>query len=801
MSEATNLHDDPERSTVESERGSRVASLRMRAPDRPPDNLPHELSSFVGREEALTEIERLLSSHRLVTLTGPGGSGKTRLALQVGRGLAEAFADGTWIVELASLSDPELVEPAVASALGVREAPGRTLGEQLVEHLRSKMMLLVVDNCEHLIEACAALAGALLGVCPDLRILATSREALGVAGEVCWLVPPLSSPEHPPAAVEELAGCEAVRLFVERANAVVTSFELDEENAPAVAEVCRQLDGIPLAIELAAVRTKVLSVEQISARLDESFGLLRSASRTAPPRQQTLRATMDWGYDLLPEEEKALFRELAVFAGGFTLAAVEEVCGSVEKDDVLELLSRLVDKSLVVVGRWNGEARYRSLEMVRQYASEKLEESKDAEEVRRRHAVWFVALTERAELQGPRQVEWLERLGAEYGNLRAAMCWLLGKGEIATAVRLAWALWYFWLLSREHLGEGRRWVEEILTRSEALPADPRAKALYLGAAVSYGYDSPERIQRLLEESAPLFRLAGNRQGEAIVMGSLAFPLWMQGDVEQAATLLEESVGTLREVGDEWHASFMLAHLGIIYLNRGDRARAERYLEESLVLSRRVGQKFSTCTSLYNLGLIAQAGGDRERAARMYAGGLELAVDMDDKADAAYFMEGLAEVAGERGEPERAVRLFAAAEALLEAAGTPLYVHAHDRALHERAKDALRYRLNETTFEAARAEGRAMTPEGAVAYALDEPLGEEDTRPSAAKAPPDGLTAREAEVIGHLARGKTNKQIAADLVLSVSTVERHVSNIYAKIGARGRAEATAYALSRGITTKH
>ena len=448
------------------------AEPALRTPERPTHNLPLELSSFVGREKELAEVKRLLENNRLLTLTGSGGCGKTRLALAAAGELVEGFADGVWLVELASLADASLVPQAVASTLGVREQTGRSPTESLSDYLGSKRVLLVLDNCEHLVEACAELAEALLHSCPELRILATSREALGITGEVAWLVPSLSLPDlRRLPAVESLYQYESARLFVERTTAVNPTFALTEQNASAVAQVCYRLDGIPLAIELAAARTKVLTVEQIAVRLDDSFGLLSAGSRTAMPRQRTLHATMDWSHELLPDEERALFRRLAVFAGGFTLEAAESVCSGedLERDEVLDLLSHLVDKSLVVAWEVSGEARYRLLETVQQYAWEKLSEPGETERFRERHAGYYLALAEEAEpeLKGAGQVAWLERLEWERDNLRAAMAWLLERGALEEAARLGWALWLFWGI-RAHFAEGRRWMEQALSaRSSA----------------------------------------------------------------------------------------------------------------------------------------------------------------------------------------------------------------------------------------------------------------------------------------------------------------------------------------------
>jgi predicted ATPase len=393
------------------------------------DNLPVELSSFIGREREISEVEGLLAETRLLTLTGTGGCGKTRLALRVAGNLRERFEDGVWWVSLAPLTSPDLTPKSVASALGMHEQPGRSTTEALSDHLRFRDLILVLDNCEHLIEACAALAEALLLCCPNLKILATSREPLGVAGEATWPVPSLSLPtahRRPP--VEELVRYEAVRLFVERAAAARPDFAPTEHNAPVVVEVCRELDGIPLAIELAAARTKVLTIEQIAGRLGDSFRLLTGGSRTVLPRQRTLRATIEWSFELLPEEERTMFRRLSVFAGGFTLEATEEVCsgGGIAEEGVFDLLSRLVDKSLIVTEERDGHARYRMLETVRQYGAEKLRDAGELQVIQQRHADFFLAMAEEAEfgMVGPDQAAWLGRLEEEHDNVRAALGWL-----------------------------------------------------------------------------------------------------------------------------------------------------------------------------------------------------------------------------------------------------------------------------------------------------------------------------------------------------------------------------------------
>ncbi len=443
------------------------------------DNLPLQLTSFIGREREVAEVQRLLAETRLLTLTGSGGAGKTRLALQAAAGLLSEFEDGVWWVELASLTDPVLVPQAIGSALGLRDEAKRPLLDQLGDHLCGKRMLLVLDNCEHLITACATCVDVLLHAAPDLHILVTSREPLAIAGETTYRVPSLNVPdrEHlPPLA--ELAQFEAVRLMVERGAVVLPGFAVTDVNGTAIADICQRLDGIPLAIELAAARIKTLPVEELRARLGDRLRVLTGGSRIALPRHRTLRATLDWSYGLLAEPERILLRRLAVFAGGWTLEAAEVVCGGdgLPEAGVLDHLAGLVDKSLVTLELPDAAGRYRMLETVRQYATERLVESGETDRLRQTHAKFFLELAEEAEpkLFGPEQDAWFARLEAEHSNLRAALEWLDALEEAMQGLRLAGALWRFWEV-RGHLAEGRSWLSEMLRR-----AGPDAEAAAAG---------------------------------------------------------------------------------------------------------------------------------------------------------------------------------------------------------------------------------------------------------------------------------------------------------------------------------
>ena len=529
---------------------------RSEAAPPPGGNLPLETTSFVGRGRELGEVEGLLGRTRLLTFTGVGGAGKTRLALRVAGGLRASFRNGAWWVELASLSGPDLVQRRVASTLGVADSPGRQTSKLLVEYLESKEVLLILDNCEHLVGACASLADVLLRTCPGVRILATSREPLGVAGEVSWPVPPLSLPD---AGLEQTPGellrCEAVGLFIERVRAVAPGFALTRENGPAVANLCARLDGLPLAIELAASRVRMLSAGEISEKLDDRFRFLRG-NRTAVPRHRTLGATIEWSHELLSEKEKVLFRRLSVFAGGWTLSAAEKVCAGdgIGDDEVLELLSCLVDKSLVA--RDGEESRYRMLETVRQYASDRHGESVEREVVHARHARFFLDLAEEAEvhLAGPEQGAWLDLLETEHDNLRAALGWLAERREAERGLRLAAALLRFWWF-RGHLSEGRAQLEGLLDLHPALPIrdEVRAKALHALGIHRHSDDALEdwaMVRSRLQESLELYRKLGDEPRAAAVLQNLGRVNAVLGEWRAAQSALDESLQIGRRLGDD-----------------------------------------------------------------------------------------------------------------------------------------------------------------------------------------------------------------------------------------------------------
>jgi predicted ATPase/DNA-binding CsgD family transcriptional regulator len=784
----------------------------------PQGNLPSETSSFVGRDRELSEIRELLVETRLLTLTGPGGCGKTRLALRVAREAAGEFGNAVWWVDLASLSDPDLVTQAVARVMGVREVPGRSLLGLLIEHLESGEALLVLDNCEHLIEACAALVDALLESCPGLEVLTTSRECLRLYGEVSWLVPPLLVPEEGARSSENLARNEAVRLFAERARAVSPGFALADENALAVARVCERLDGMPLAIELAAASIRVLSPHQILRRLDDRFLLLTSGDRTAPPRNRTLRATVDWSYDLLSEEEQTLFRRLSVFVGGFALEAAEVVCSGagIERGAVLGLLSGLAQKSLLVVvlGGDGSDNRYRMLETIRAYTLEKLDVSGEEATLRDRHAAFFLELAEEAEpeLLGPEQSKWLERLEHEHENSRAALLWLEEQGEVERALRLGSSLRWF----RGLFAEGHSRLSTLLQMPGAqIRTAERAKALHVLGVLTcrhaeYADDAGKyaEARRYQEEALSIYRELGDKRGTAAALNELSRTIGMAtNDLstwESVRPLVEEALSIYRELGDDMHGlALTLLYTGIWNTHLGNAGAARAFLEESLGLFRELEDKMYVGTSMWFLARAQIDEGDHA-AARAHLKEVLETLQPSLYLSSRYrwlnrwffprVLEGVAQLAAAEGEAARALRLAGAATALREAIGVGEVLSF--RAYVERSLEPARRALGEKAGAKAFEEGRALTPEEALSEAR-QALGH-----SAEESPVRGtvrelLSTREVEVLRLVAEGLTDGQVAEKLYISPRTVGVHLRSIYRKLAVPSRAAAVKVAVERGL----
>ncbi len=575
-----------------------------------PNNLPTHLTSFIGRENEIAEIKQDLKEHRLVTLTGSGGTGKTRLSLQVAADVLDLFPNGAWFIELAPLTNPDLIPQSILSAIGIKEQQGKDPLEVLKDYLHDKQTLIVLDNCEHLVSASAKVVNALLRAAPKIKVLASIREALGVRGEVSYPVPSLSlpNPKHLPT-IEGLSQYEAVRLFIDRALLVSPHFEVDKDNAPFIAQICFRLDGIPLTIELAAARVKVLSVDQISKRLDDRFRLLTGGARTALPRQQTLRALIDWSYDILSDTERLLLRQLSVFAGGWTLEAAEEVCSGdgIELYDVLDLLSQLVNKSLVVVmeGLHNRETRYRLLETIRQYAREKLLEHRSGDAIRDKHPAYFVKLVEQAEpeLYRSNQLKWLNHLDDELDNLRMALDWSLAN-DVELGLQIAAIPWRFWQ-ARSYFQELDEWLAQLIERYETVDALHSQTLAVYALCKFYQGDFPATI-RIAEQSLQMARTLSDKQMEAFSLSFLGVFILTQGSVGEGIHLLEQSLALYRALGDKVGQAPTVEWLSI---NSSILERGINYAKECISLYRELGDLTGIANGLRTLARLTLWRGD------------------------------------------------------------------------------------------------------------------------------------------------------------------------------------------------
>ncbi|CAN5648810.1 hypothetical protein BH20ACT10_BH20ACT10_22330 [soil metagenome] len=697
------LEPGPEaRKTFREVLDGRYSPARPPPAEAPLHNLPIPLTSFVGREEEVEAVRSLLENNRLLTIAGPGGSGKTRLAVEAARSLVGGFRDGVWMVELDRIPDDALVAQAVAGVLGVHERRSRPLAETLAEHLRPREEILVLDNCEHVSEGCAVLLRPLLERCPHMRAMCTSREPLRLAGEVVWRIPPLDSPE-------------AAALFVERARSRRPDFEAFEGDQ-AVREICDRLGGIPLAIELAAARAGTLSAAQISARLSDSLRLLTGGDRASTPRQRTLRGSLDWSHAPLDDGERALFRRISAFAGGWSLEAAEEVCSDadLEREDILDLLSHLAERSLVSC-EVSGEARYSMLEPVRQYAREKLEESVEAEEVSRRHAAWCLRLAEEAEpdLMGEGREARLRRLDIEHDNIRAAFAWLLEAREADAALRLGGALGAFWHM-RGHLSEGRRWLEAALEAGEG--AASRRKIARSEAAF-IGWEQGEFGKSLAHgrENLAFARRSGEKADEALALYDLGMAEIHLGNPKRASVMCERAVEIRRGIGDEANLARALHALGLAATAMGNFSRAESLYEEALALSRRAGDFFAVELVLIGFALYALGRGEYRRARDFCAEIAGLSENVEAKHATAAVLHILASASGSEGRAVRAARLWGAAEALRESIGATLTPV--EASFYERHLAAAKSSLDDEEFSSAWAEGREMGAGEAVEYGL------------------------------------------------------------------------------------
>jgi predicted ATPase/class 3 adenylate cyclase/Tfp pilus assembly protein PilF len=733
------------------------------------NNLPLQPTPLIGREKEVSEVCDLLRGDetRLLTLTGPGGTGKTRLALQAAADLLDDFPDGTFIAQLATLTEAELLLPALAETLGVRETAEQPLDESLKDYLKERRLLLVLDNFEQVLEA-APTVTELLAEAPGLKVLATSRAPLGLYGEHVFPVPPLALPDlKSPPPLERLTQYEAVRLFVERARAVKPDFSITNESAPAVAEICVRLDGLPLAIELAAARITMLPPRAMLQRLTSRLKLLTGGARDLPERQRTLRATIEWSHALLDESEQVLFGRLAVFSGGRTLEAIEAICGA-DGDlpvETFEGVSSLLDKSLLRQEEGpGGEPRFVMLETVHEFAREKLGQREEAEEIKRAHAEYFLTLAEEAytELKGPDQLEWIERLEVEHDNIRAALSWASQPKEVEVALRLGGALWEFWSMRGYH-SEGRRWLEDALAMDGRVSPEVRAMALAGVGELASAQGELDRAQEACKEGLEL--LAHETKEEAseaklkllVSLGSVALvreeygqakqlfeeglalsrgmsdTWWLAtfllrlaivphylGDSERATELTEQSMDLFREQGDKNSLAWCLNNLAMMVYSHGDLRRAAQLTEEAIALFRELGARADVALGLDNLGWIALLQDDLGRAGDIYKESLTLSWDAGMNHIVQGDLEGLACLAGAQGKAERAVRLWAAAQVLHEAKDIPRdpdFLAEADARI-----SAVRTGMGEEAWEEAWRKGRAMTLDDSVSYALEEAAG-------------------------------------------------------------------------------
>jgi predicted ATPase/class 3 adenylate cyclase/DNA-binding CsgD family transcriptional regulator/tetratricopeptide (TPR) repeat protein len=814
-------------------------------------NLPSQATNFVGRAAELAELRALVAGgSRLVTITGPGGIGKSRLALQVAAAALDSVGDGVWLVELAPVADPELVARTVAAVLRVQEEPGRPVIETLVDAIGDRSLLVVLDNAEHVIGAAAKLADAMMRSCPRMCLLVTSREPLGTSGEHVFRVPPLPVPPADLAAPGSLAAYESVQLFIEHALMHRQSFALDDGNAAAVAAVCVRLDGIPLALELAAARLGSLSVPEVSSRLGQRFRLLTGGSRTALPRHQTLRALIDWSYDLLNPEEQLVLDRLSVFAGGWTLEAAEAVtpAGEAGEWQVLDHLAALVDKSLVQAEETKGSTRYRLLETVRHYAAERLARRPGSEqdETCSAHRDYYLALVETADtrLRGPDEATWLDRLEVEFDNIRAALAFSLAdRGSAEPGLRLARGLHRFCIM-RGHGGEVLNALNVLLERPDArMPTQARARALIVGCHLLDYFGDDPAPSAMVSEALEIARDLSDDAAAADALAQLCWLSFEHGDLPAALAQIDEAVGLARAAGDPRLIAYILSRRAVFESEAGDLDAAFADNHEAITLSRAGGDSYRLAITLANLGFDEQAAGEL-RAARAHLQEASMLADShgyqnmsaglrqnlgvvdlmaaDPGSARRHFLDsldtaritgvtsyvhsallGLALAAGADGDPTIAATLHGVADERYEQAGRGF--EAIETGLRDRDHAELRATLGDAAFEAAYRHGRKLSQSDAIALATaaarpDADAGSAGSVPAAEVTVPssaDPLSEREREIVALLAGGATDAQIAGQLVLSVNTVRSHLERIRDKTGARRRTDLVRYAFQAGI----
>jgi predicted ATPase/DNA-binding CsgD family transcriptional regulator len=751
-----------------------------------PNNLPAQLSSFVGRERQLAELRRLLRKSRLITLTGPGGAGKTRLALRLAADVLDRHPDGVWLVELAAIGDARLLEQTVASACGIAEKPGRPMADVVVEGLAGHRVLLVLDGCEHLVDSCAALASRMLRGCPKLTLVATSRELLGVPGEITWRTPSLSVPGLNDAVLPELVmESEAVRLFVERARLSRPDFELDQTGSQAVAQICARLEGIPLAIELAASLARIMTLPEILDRLRDRFRLLTGGSRSALPRHQTLRQAVDWSYGLLSPHEQALFVRLAVFAGGFELSAAEAIVHGdpVEADEVLPLVSRLVDKSLLAAEP-SGPAmtRYRMLDTIREYALERFQHS-DQGETRRMHALHFVDFSVQASGTLGTLGNWMQRLDEEQANVRMALAWCLAH-QSEDFIRLAAAMSSYWLM-RSRFAEGLEWLDQAL-EMQTTNRDAIAAAFVGRARIRERLGEYREARRDAEQSAKISRQLGLKTTLSRALNMLGVISSVEGNLPDAERLYQEALMLAKQLDDRAWIALTSNNLALVTSRRGDDETAKALLEQALAAMRSERDDFGTGVILDSLGEVNLKMKAFDAARNHYAEATSIFAQFDDAMDVAACVEGLGLVALAEGDPARMIRLASAANGLRVArGGSP---DADWMKSVEEGLAAARAMVSRQAADAASRQGAAFDMNEAITHATG-------TAARRVSDPGSPLTGREKQVAALIAEGLTNSQIAARLKMAARTADAHVEHIRNKLGLRTRSQIAVWAHER------
>ena len=698
-----------------------LAEQSASATDTPPSqhlpvhNLPVPLTPLIGRSGAIAEVKHLLQGSRLLTLTGVGGTGKTRLALQVASAVIDDFADGVYFVDLAPVTDPALVAKAVAAALGIIENPHESLADTLYRVLGKRGLLLVMDNFEHVLDA-AWLVSGLLAATLRMKVLVTSREALHLSGEQEYPVPPLSLPSAEVVSIQDVTASEAGSLFVQRVQMKLPRFAINADNAPAVAQICARLDGLPLAIELAAARCKVLAPRALLDRLDSRLTALAGGSRDAPARQQTLRETIDWSFNLLDEDEKTLFARLAVFRGGRSLEAIEAVCGQNLSIDVLDGLTSLVDKSLVQQkATLGGEPRFVMLETIQEYAGERLEASRETEAIRRHHAEYFTNLAERAEpeLRLAHQKHWFQLLDIEQENMRAVLVWSLGGGDVTFGVRLAGALYLLWYAYGHHVG-GLRWTKALLQRLDETPIHYHPKFLISAGHMEMMHNL-EAANNLFIQALRISRELGDVQHTAWALAFYSYTL--VNDIKTATSVAEQSLALFRELDHKPGIAQALNIIGEIARIGGDVDRAKRTYKECLAISQQTGESRRVYFMTENLAFLALHEGDHERAMALQLEAIEMARETDNRLDLASALAFLAGSVAASGQLKRAAQLLGTSESALDGMGARH--QPSDKTEVDRIIALVRAQLAGSTFQTEWAQGQAMSLEQAVAYVLDE----------------------------------------------------------------------------------